>query len=439
MNRQSEIKCSYFLVLLISLLFLLPCANSVTGAEIPTAWDVASRKAELPTIEDLTAGKVKKGDVIDKSNVDLVKQWLTPGTIEAIMQGMILTMGTNSNPYDGVPKEYVEATEKNKGKAVMDENRAVYYEKIGTPWPGGIPYPEPKNGDEVMAILKYGVGIIDYVTDGVLRFVNRDGKVYKNVGMSTTQVWVSNRIFPPLGTYPGYEGQMFRRVSTLTFPVEIKGQGQFAIRYYDDSKQYDSGFAYFPAYKRTLRISTTTWQDNIAGSDLTNGDSEGFREPYADWKFKLIGTEYLLIPEHRAPFPYISNKGMDCDPRLKWDVGVRFPRIGWAVFPVFVVEAVPTVKHIYGKKILYLGTPPYLLSSGAAEIMESYDRQGNLWKYYVNINGLFVEKWHSSIPFGVVMTDLQSQHTTQFLFNYTINQNVDPARCSLKELLARGR
>jgi hypothetical protein len=371
--------------------------------------------------------------------VDLVKQWLTPGTVEAINQGMVLIMGTNSKPNDGVPKEYVEATEKNRGKAVMDENRAVYYEKIGTPWPGGIPYPEPKNGDEAMALLKYGVGIIDYENDGVLRFINKDGIVYKKVGMSSTHIYCSTRIFPPCGTWPGYEGQMFRRVTTFPSPFEMKGTGQFAVRYYDDSKQYDTGFMYFPAYKRTLRISTTTWQDNIAGCDMTNGDSEGFREPYADWKFKLIGTEYLLIPEHRSPFPYISNKGMDIDPRLKWDVGARFPRMGWAVFPMYIVEAVPTVKHIYGKKMLHIGTPPYVLPLGSIEIMEAYDRQGILWKFYYNINGIFDEKWHSSHSYGIVITDLQSQHTTQFLFNDTLNQNLDPAKCSFKELLVKGR
>ena len=153
------------MLLLISLLFVLPYPGTLKGAEIPSAEDVAAGKAALPTIGDLTGGKVKKGDIIDRSNVNLVKEWMTPGTLEAVNQGLVLIMGTNSKPYTSMPKAFYEITEKNRGKAVMDTTGAVYYEKIGTPWPGGIPYPEPKTGVEAMNHLRYGMAIDDYFND----------------------------------------------------------------------------------------------------------------------------------------------------------------------------------------------------------------------------------------------------------------------------------
>ena len=52
--------------------------------------------------------------------------------------------------------------------------------------------------------------------------------------------------------------------------------GQYAVRYYDSVKTYDAGFTYLPAFKRTIRTSATTWQDNIGGSDTIYGDGEGF-------------------------------------------------------------------------------------------------------------------------------------------------------------------
>ncbi len=428
------------MLLLISLLFVLPYPGTLKGAEIPSAEDVAAGKAALPTIGDLTGGKVKKGDIIDRSNVNLVKEWLTPGTLEAVNQGLVLIMGTNSKPYTAMPKAFYEITEKNRGKAVMDTTGAVYYEKIGTPWPGGIPYPEPKTGVEAMNHLRYGMAIDDYFNDGVLSFVNKEGKVYKNVGMSSKQIWVSTKtVEPPFGTVPGYEGQMFRRVSTLTSPIEVKGAGQFAVRYYDDAKRYDTGFMYFPSFKRTLRVSTTTWQDNIAGSDLVHGDSEAFREPYVDWNFKLVGTRYLLIPEHKAPFPYYDDKTNEPNPKLKFDVGRRWARMGWAVFPMRVVEAVPKAKHVYGKKMLYIGSTPYCMASGQAEIMEAFDRQGKIWKLYFGHNGDIWAKEGYTFPWGVTMTDLQSQHSTQFWFQFYVNSNFPPTDCTFKELLKRGR
>ena len=39
---------------------------------------------KVPTIEDLTKGKVKIGDLIDKNNVDLVKEYLTVGIYESV-------------------------------------------------------------------------------------------------------------------------------------------------------------------------------------------------------------------------------------------------------------------------------------------------------------------------------------------------------------------
>ncbi|MBW1900741.1 MAG: DUF1329 domain-containing protein [Deltaproteobacteria bacterium] len=435
---KTKYSCS-FTVLLISLLLMLPCPGVLKGAQIPSPDDVVARKAIAPTIDELTGGKVKKGDIIDKNNVDLVKEWLTPGCLEAVNQGMVLVMGTNSDYDDGVPKEFVELTEKNRGKAVMDTTGAVYYEKIGTPWPGGRPYPEPKTGLEAMSNAKYGVGVDDFTAKGVLRFINKKGKVYKTFGLETTQIWCSVRKYlSPLGTAPDYEGMLFRRTSMLTHPIEIKGQGQFSIRYYDDAKKYDTGFVYFPAYKRTLRISSTTWQDNIAGSDLIYGDSQGFNEPYVDWEFKLLGTKYFLIPEHKAPFAYLDEKG-NINPKVKFDVGLRWPRLGWAVFPMHVVEARPKIKHVYGKKIIFTSSAPYTNATDLIEMVDIYDRQGKLWKLYCPHNGDWLKDKGFIVPYGVFVTDLQSQHMTSYWFKIHPNQNLRPGSACFKYLVSHGR
>ncbi|MCP4683449.1 MAG: DUF1329 domain-containing protein [Desulfobacterales bacterium] len=426
-------------ILLISLLLIIPCPGVLKGATIPSPDDVVMRKAEAPTIEELTNGKVKQGDTIDKNNVDLIKDWLTPGTIESINQGLVLVMGVNSGADEAVPAEFVALTNKNKGKAVMDTTGAVYYEQIGTPWPGGRPYPEPKNGLETMANIKYGIGVDDFQARGMLRFINKKGKVYKTFGLESTQIWCSGRKYlPPIGTVPEYEGALFRRTSMLTHPIEIKGQGQFSIRYYDDAKKYDTGFTYFPAYKRTLRISSTTWQDNIAGSDLIYGDSQGFNEPYADWEFKLLGTKFILCPEHKAPFPYLDDAG-NINPKVVFDNGMRWPRLGWAVFPMHIVEATPTIRHVYGKKIIFVSSNPFTKGTGLAEMVDIYDRQGKLWKFYCPHNGDWQKDKGFCVPWGVFMTALQSQHTTSYWFKLQLNTDLKPGSASFKYLIAQGR
>ena len=46
-----------------------------------------------PSIEELTDGKVKIGDMITKDNVSLVKDYLSAGLYKNIQGGMILRMG----------------------------------------------------------------------------------------------------------------------------------------------------------------------------------------------------------------------------------------------------------------------------------------------------------------------------------------------------------
>ena len=107
MTTLTKNKGLYFVMLMTALILTLPYPGMLKGAEIPAAWDVATRKADIPTIEDLTERKVKKGDIIDKNNVGLVTQWLTPGTLEAVKQGLVLIMGTNSKPDEGIPEKYL--------------------------------------------------------------------------------------------------------------------------------------------------------------------------------------------------------------------------------------------------------------------------------------------------------------------------------------------
>ena len=73
-----------FILMLISLLLIFPYQGVSNGAGVPSAEDVAFGKAPLPTIEELTGGKVKAGDLINKDNMDLVKEFLTEGQIKCL-------------------------------------------------------------------------------------------------------------------------------------------------------------------------------------------------------------------------------------------------------------------------------------------------------------------------------------------------------------------
>jgi len=438
MKIKKIINYQFFVVMMISFCLVLPGPEITRGEDIPAPADVAAGKAKLPTIEQLTGGKVKKGDLIDKSNIDLIEDYCCEGTLEAINQGMKMIMGTNPEPYSLSPKNYFEITEKNKGKAILEPDGSVWLEKRGVPWPGGIPFPEPKNAMEVMASVNYGQGADDSIDIGNFRFVNKKGKIYKVVGVEGYIVFTNLRtVLPPLGTWPGYEDQMYRRLDPLTYPMEVKGQGQFGIRYYNDAERYDTGFMYFPAFKRTMRISTTVYQDSIGGGDFTFGDARGLAEPFSTWNFKIIRMRYIMTPEFKAPFEYCV-KGKPVQ-QLIFDEGKKWPRMGWCVNQMYEIEGIPKHKHIYGKKIMYIATTPYAQVQGQVAMMDIYDKQMKLWKYYCPHNGDYISEWQSALPWGIFIADLQAQHITQLWFNLEINTGIKPNEMSFKGLLKMGR
>src|SRR3990172_11250856 len=132
MKTARIIKTGNLLIVLIAFLFTLLSPGLLIGAKIPSIEDVVAEKASLPTIEDLTGGKVKNTDLIDKHNVELVKEYLTAAMYEHVKRGFVLKMETQLPPDQLNPKPFKEATERNRGKAVMDKNGVVYYEKMVT-------------------------------------------------------------------------------------------------------------------------------------------------------------------------------------------------------------------------------------------------------------------------------------------------------------------
>ena len=113
-----------------------------------------------------------------------------------------------------------------------------------------------------------------------------------------------------------------------------------------------------------------------------------FTEPYPDWNFKLMGRKFLLVSEPKSQFPMVDEKGI-LSKTYKFDVGIKFPRLGWVILPVDVVEGIPKIKHVYGKKIMYFPIWPWRIVMPLVDVaVDIYDRQMKLWKNFVFIFGV---------------------------------------------------
>ena len=104
----------------------------------------------------------------------------------------------------------------------------------------------------------------------------------------------------------------------------------------------------------------------------------------------------------------------------------------------------PRVKHIYGKKLLYVPAWPYWnMDPSVIGIAENFDRKMNLWKQYTSIKGhcYIIKGEHYTLDYGILMHDFQVDHTTQFWFgDVKLNEmNYKPKDVTLRELIKTGR
>jgi len=272
-------------------------------------------------------------------------------------------------------------------------------------------------------------------------YINKEGQIYKTSGLDVTYVWTTGRLkIPPIGAIPGEEELRWKCMPLFTSPMDLKGLGQINIRYYDEVKKPDTGFCYLPAFKRVVRVSATTYQDNMGGSDFTWGDQEGLREPFTSWNFKLLAKENLVMPALKGPESVINPDG-SLAPEIKFTEGYKFPISDWATVPMYTVECTPNIKHIYSKKILHVQALPYWGATGQVLQADIYDRQGRLWKVFSWFEG----SAHMAggepymLPNILFMHDIQTDHTTQNWFNMNPQNGVSAQDFTLGKLIERGR
>lgn len=391
--------------------------------------------AEVPTIEKLTGGKVKTGELITQANVESIKQWLAPSTYEQVKRGMVLFVAPTTPVEETVPEYFLDATKKRAGLAVMGKN-SVVYTKDGKKWPGGLPFSDPKTGEEAMVNNKFSSQLLwadDLRLQQRLDWVDKTGKSYKYSLMGYRKMASCGRLkTPPLPCIPGYEDEAFRVLLGFSEPDFISGIRLLFIRYYDSTARPDDVYLYTPALRRTRATSLTNWQESMGGSDLTWGDAQGFLEPLSLWNFKLIGRANMVMPGQDNPAPKRNPDGSIFMP-IPTDKGSKFVRMYWEVRPVVIVEAKPKGPHIYGKQIFYLDELNWRKA-----IIERHDRQGKLWKAWTLGGGILRGKdgINYTVPYYGHQYDMQVDHMTRVTtFGPEFNVGQDITDFSVKKMI----
>ncbi|MBN1545677.1 MAG: DUF1329 domain-containing protein, partial [Syntrophaceae bacterium] len=330
----------------------------------PDKFDFTGIPMKIPNseLEKLSNGKIKVGMVINKNNVDSMKDELikltSPGIYNMVKKGMEMVIG-EYKPWP-VPKAFGAVTKANAGKAVISPDGNLRT-KDGQWWIGGEPFFDVDAKDPKAAVKAWYNQVHvydgdDFTHDWVsMFFIGSTGQRERTVEMTWDRIFLTSReLLPPK---PNYDDKItdifFKELVYVQSPADLQGFGNLTYRYNDQNKS-DDAFAYIPAMRRVRRLTSGQRFDAFVGSDSAIGDFRTLDVPVSRWNWKLIDVQPKLTTLYSCDY-ITENK--NAQRRHPTTIGEKFPRMNWRLWPeVYVIEATPKTKNdcpVYSKKVLW--------------------------------------------------------------------------------------
>lgn len=369
--------------------FLEKTAKGAMGAGVlAPLWPLIANAAdtdkaypeELRSIEMYTKGKVKPGDVITADNVEAVKELLDPIAYKHVkeMGRRIHIVEPVSDVSKLFPAQYLEATVKNAGQAVLGKDGNVYT-KDGKPWVGGTPFPTPKNGIEAQYNLTLSWGRHDYS-----QYAIRDWDIDSSGDLS----YQYDFVWCELNTTCRTDGTIWRDKSDLlryqsvffTAPNDSAGTSFLNIWHYDQRK-FPELHGYIPAFRRVRQFPTNQrFEPLVPGITLFLSDAWAAGDPLQTWgNYKIVGRQPMLgcIGPRNFHGGYHDN----------WEKPVHGGPEGQTFFDTYmelvpeclVLECEPTgyARAPVGKKRVWIDVRNQMYVAYV-----TYDRRGDIWKSF---------------------------------------------------------
>ncbi len=332
------------------------------------------------TAFNVQAKQPSPGDVIDASNVAEFTDYLLDSSVLLIQKGQILEVTPKSELSTLMHPDYAAITQRNLGKATLLDEYGTLGLADGSPWPGGIPFPNPKSALEVMVNFQQGTFTLQgddwgslggpYRPVSRIMFIDGEGKLYKDIVMAAGQINMTGRtVLEPTPSIAGYEDEILRRYLAFLEPYDVKGIVTLDIQYQDQTRLPDS-YAYLPSFRRVRQVSTAQRADSVAGSELTQSDLGGFSDPIGLWTYKILAKKEMLVAVKDSVEPV----AYPTVPTLYSNYFSQ-PRRKVELREVYLIEAVPRFDTVYSKKVFTIDAEMYRTSD-----FSIYDNQGNLYK-----------------------------------------------------------
>ncbi|MGV8075033.1 MAG: DUF1329 domain-containing protein [Syntrophobacteraceae bacterium] len=346
--------------------------------------------------------QVKPGDTIDSSNYQKVNDVLPPSIVEWIKNGD-LSIKIGELKYDFTQdQEYLDASAKNEGKYVLDDNKSIIDKATGNipTFIYGNPYPnidkswkdDPDAGVKIqhnchVRNARKSSGVVDYQ----IHWVNKTAMERSLVAWFKVYYYY-NRLD---GEQRNPLGMNYLELYKVKEPADLNGMMTLSKRYLD--QRTDEYFAYVPAIRRVKKMSGAARSDPFAGSDFVLDDTNGWEGKNETMKWKILEQKIILMPmqENTVDSPFQGVKqpngawAIDKTNRTvqtAWEAGVTkgaayMPvNVVWVPRLMYLIEGMPLDRfYNYGRQILYTDL------QGGNMFKIAYDKALKYWKTLITV------------------------------------------------------
>lgn len=360
----------------------------------------------------------KAGQTIDKSNIDQYKHLFPEEFLEAFTTGWDLVAPlsiTIIDPVDNpIPKPFLDASEKNKGRYSLDADGYITGGDYGDI--AGFPFPGIKPGDENF-VMKF-MWNYDYRYQNDDRrhtFINFQKRRGSASNTSVVEGYVINyqgRMYDdPKPLYKTRNGLRTVQLLNVIHPPVQKNFLTMLIRYIDQ-KRADDTYIYLPSMRRVLRGEAGQRSTPINSSTQAPDDFNAFAGRIPDFTYKLVGEKKMIVLGN-AQLGYTEMK----DKKFEY---VPIETDNWLVRDVYVIDIIPKdPKYPQGRKRIWVDKEHYNAYYGAA-----WDRAGALWKVWqLSVQVHPINNTDDTFPYvmQVLGMDIQLGYATSLFADWSIN------------------
>jgi hypothetical protein len=253
---------------------------------------------ELLSIDMYTKGKIKTGDILTADNVDVVKELLDPMIYDQVKtMGRKIKIKATQRDYSALfPGEFYQKTLANmhgNANGRFDANGNVVTQD-GKPWNGGMPFPDPKSGNEVQANMAMSWGRGDYNQYAIRETdISPEGAVSYNYEFVWAELQAQARM----------DGKVFKNMNDLlrfqtvffTSSQDVAGSSFLSTWYYDQ-RRFPELYGYLPQFKRVRQFPTNQrFEPLIPGVTWFLSDPWAAGDPMLTWgDYKILERKPML-------------------------------------------------------------------------------------------------------------------------------------------------